>query len=94
MGETRSWMSSANSRLYKCLDIHKIMNNPVKLTSLLHSERPPPKCNVWCHGDGLDLLTKSSGKEKIAKNPRLWQVRNEILSCGLRAAPEREKIKI
>lgn len=67
-------MSSANSRLYKCLDIHIMMNNPVKLTSLLHSERPPPKCNVWCHGDGLDLLTKRSGKEKIAKNPELGQV--------------------
>lgn len=74
MGETRSWMSSANSRLYKCLDIHIMMNNTVKLTSLLHSERPPPKCNVWCLGDGLDLLTKRSGKETIEKNSGLWHV--------------------
>lgn len=83
-------MSSASSMLCKYLDTHNIMNNSVKPTPLLHSESPSPKCGVWYHGDGFDLLTKSSGKEKIANKPELLQVLSEMLSCGLREAGERE----
>lgn len=48
------------------------MNNSVKPTLLVHSESLPAKCRVWYSEDRFDLLTKSSGKEKIEKNLRAF----------------------
>lgn len=58
--------------LYKCLSAHILMNNSVKPTLLVHSESLSAKCRVWYSEDRFDLLTKSSGKEKIGKNLRAF----------------------
>lgn len=71
MGKTRSCMSSSNSVLYECLDTHVMMNKSIKLTPLLYSESLPTECRVQESGNRFDLFTKSSGKEKIGKNPGL-----------------------
>lgn len=52
---------------------HIMMNKSVKLTPLL-SESLPHKCRVLYSWNRFGLFTKSSGKETIAKNPRLLQI--------------------
>lgn len=72
IGETRSQMSSLNSLFYECLSVHVMIDSSVVLTAPLHSVSLPAKCRVWCSEGKFDSHTKSTGRKKIAKNPRAF----------------------